>query len=291
MPTAPSTNNKLALTRFCAAVNTGDMELIAKTIDEVVEPDALIRTPLPIEATGAEKLKEVFGKLHRAFPDLRIAVEDLIEQGDKVVSRNTVTGTHLGEYMGLPPTGKPVAYNEIFIARVRDGRIAETWGVVDVLSQLRQLGAIPDLPGHVAGARPRVPGRVVEVPENGVVSVRYMVDDVEGAIEFYTTNFGFELDWDARPAFAAVTRGNLRLLLAGPESSAGRPMPDGCKPGPGGWNRIHFVVDDIAAEMERLRGAGVHFRNELLTGLGGRQVLLDDPSGNPIELFQPTAAR
>ncbi|MGZ4187605.1 MAG: VOC family protein [Solirubrobacteraceae bacterium] len=124
-----------------------------------------------------------------------------------------------------------------------------------------------------------------------MVSVRYIVDDVERAIDFYRANFGFALGWDARPAFAAVIRGNLRLLLAGPESSAGRPMPDGCKPCPGGWNRIHFVVDDITAEMERLRGAGVHFRNELLTGPGGRQVLLDDPSGNPIELFQPTATR
>jgi catechol 2,3-dioxygenase-like lactoylglutathione lyase family enzyme len=127
--------------------------------------------------------------------------------------------------------------------------------------------------------------------ENGIVSVRYMVNDVEPAIEFYTANFGFKLGWDARPAFAAVIRGNLRLLLAGPASSAGRPMPDGRKPGPGGWNRIHFVIDDIAAEVERLRAAGVHFRNEIVTGPGGQQILLDDPSGNPIELFQPAAAR
>jgi catechol 2,3-dioxygenase-like lactoylglutathione lyase family enzyme len=129
------------------------------------------------------------------------------------------------------------------------------------------------------------------MPENGVVSVRYMVDEVEPAIEFYTTHFGFELGWDAKPAFAEVIRGNLRLLLAGPESSAGRHMPDGRKPGPGGWNRIHFVVDDIAGEVERLRAAGVHFRNEIITGPGGQQVLLEDPSGNPIELFQPAAAR
>ena len=129
------------------------------------------------------------------------------------------------------------------------------------------------------------------MPENGLVSVRYMVDDVDAAIEFYTTNFGFELGWDAKPAFAAVIRGNLRLLLAGPESSAGRPMPDGRKPCPGGWNRIHFVVDDITAEVGRLRAAGVHFRNEIVTGPGGHQILLDDPSGNPIELFQPAAAR
>ena len=135
--------NKMAFRRFADAVNTGDMALISKTIDEVVDPNALIRTPLPIEATGAELLKEVFGRLSRAFPDLHITVEDLIAEGDKVVARDTVTGTHLGEYMGLPPTGKSVTYNEIFICRFADGRIAETWGVVDVLSQLRQLGALP----------------------------------------------------------------------------------------------------------------------------------------------------
>jgi catechol 2,3-dioxygenase-like lactoylglutathione lyase family enzyme len=115
-----------------------------------------------------------------------------------------------------------------------------------------------------------------------------MVEDVEGAIDFYTSNFGFELGRDARPAFAEVIRGNLRLLLAGPESSAGRPMPDGRKPGPGGWNRIHFVVDDIGSEVPRLRDAGVHFRNEIVSGPGGQQILLEDPSGNPIELFQPS---
>jgi catechol 2,3-dioxygenase-like lactoylglutathione lyase family enzyme len=86
-----------------------------------------------------------------------------------------------------------------------------------------------------------------------------------------------------------VTRGNLRLLLAGPTSSAGRPMPDGRQPEPGGWNRIHFVVDDIAAEVERLRAAGVSFRNEIVSGPGGKQILVDDPSGNPIELFQPAS--
>ena len=135
--------NKMAFRRFADAVNTGDMALISKTIDEVVDPNALIRTPLPIEATGAELLKEVFGRLSRAFPDLHVTVEDLIAEGDKVVARDTVPGTHRGEYMGLPPTGKSVTYNEIFICRFADGRIAETWGVVDVLSQLRQLGALP----------------------------------------------------------------------------------------------------------------------------------------------------
>ena len=119
------------------------------------------------------------------------------------------------------------------------------------------------------------------------VSVRYMVEDVDEAIGFYTEHFGFELGYSAAPAFAEVLRGNLRLLLAGPKSSAGRPMPDGRKPEPGGWNRIHFVVDDIEAEVERLRGKGVGFRNDIIRGPGGRQILVDDPSGNPIEIFQP----
>jgi catechol 2,3-dioxygenase-like lactoylglutathione lyase family enzyme len=121
------------------------------------------------------------------------------------------------------------------------------------------------------------------------VSVRYMVDDVDQAVAFYTSEFGFEPGLNASPAFADVTRGNLRLLLAGPKSSAGRPMPDGRKPGPGGWNRLHFVVDDIAAEVERLRADGVSFRNEIVSGPGGQQILLEDPSGNPIELFQPAS--
>jgi catechol 2,3-dioxygenase-like lactoylglutathione lyase family enzyme len=124
------------------------------------------------------------------------------------------------------------------------------------------------------------------MPEE-LVSVRYMVDDVDAAVAFYTTHFGFSVRSSAAPAFADVTRGNLRLLLSGPKSSAGRPMPDGRVPQPGGWNRIHFVVDDIAAEVERLRAAGLTFRNDVVTGPGGQQILLEDPSGNPIELFQP----
>jgi catechol 2,3-dioxygenase-like lactoylglutathione lyase family enzyme len=120
-----------------------------------------------------------------------------------------------------------------------------------------------------------------------LVNVRYMVDDVEAAVDFYTTHFGFELRSSAAPAFADVIRGNLRLLLSGPASSAGRPMPDGRQPVPGGWNRIHLIVDDLAAEVERLRGEGVTFRNDIVKGPGGAQILLDDPSGNPIELFQP----
>jgi len=119
------------------------------------------------------------------------------------------------------------------------------------------------------------------------VNVRYMVDDVEAAIDFYTGHFGFTIQTNQAPAFADVTRGNLRLLLSGPTSSAARPMPDGRRPGPGGWNRIHLIVDDIDAEVERLRSAGLSFRNEIVSGPGGKQILVDDPSGNPIELFQP----
>jgi catechol 2,3-dioxygenase-like lactoylglutathione lyase family enzyme len=119
-----------------------------------------------------------------------------------------------------------------------------------------------------------------------MVSVRYMVDDVPEAVAFYTRVLGFEV-LNSFPPFADVARGNLRLLLSGPMSSAGRPMPDGEKPGPGGWNRIHLIVDDIAAEVARLRGAGARFRNDILEGPGGKQILLQDPSGNVIELFQP----
>ena len=123
-----------------------------------------------------------------------------------------------------------------------------------------------------------------------LVNVRYMVDDVENAVDFYTTHFGFTLRFSAAPAFADVVRGNLRLLLSGPTSSAGRPMPDGRMPEPGGWNRIHLIVEDIAAEVERLRAAGLTFRNDIVTGPGGQQILLEDPSGNPIELFQPAGS-
>jgi steroid delta-isomerase-like uncharacterized protein len=143
MPTDQETSNKGTVRRFCDAMNAGDTARMSKAIDEFVKPDAVIATPLPIEGTGAQKLKEVFARLHRAYPDLHVTVEDLIAEGDKVVTRNSVTGTHQGEYMGLPPTGRSVAYNEIFVFRFADGRIAETWGVVDVLSQMRQLGAIP----------------------------------------------------------------------------------------------------------------------------------------------------
>ena len=127
------------------------------------------------------------------------------------------------------------------------------------------------------------------MPTNEIVNVRYMVNDVDESIAFYTKLLGFELLTSAAPAFADVKRGNLRLLLAGPTSSAGRPMPDGTKPGPGGWNRVHFVVDDIDAEVAQLRNAEATFRNDIVEGPGGKQILLQDPSGNVIELFQPAA--
>ena len=119
------------------------------------------------------------------------------------------------------------------------------------------------------------------------VNVRYMVDDVEATVAWYTKHLGFTLLSNAAPAFADVTLGSLRLLLSGPTSSAGRAMPDGERPGPGGWNRIHLIVDDISAEVARLRAAGVEFRNDILTGPGGSRVLLKDPAGNLVELFQP----
>ncbi len=123
-----------------------------------------------------------------------------------------------------------------------------------------------------------------------LVSVRYIVDDVGKAVGFYTKLLDFKVLTNFPPAFADVVRGNLRLLLSGPTSSAGRPMADGAKPQPGGWNRIHLIVDDIDAEVARLREAGAAFRNDILSGPGGKQVLLQDPSGNVVELFQPAAA-
>ena len=118
-------------------------------------------------------------------------------------------------------------------------------------------------------------------------SVRYMIDDVPAAIAFYTTHLGFTLEQDASPAFASVSRDGVRLLLSGKASSGRRAMPDGSQPVPGGWNRIQLQVPDLASEVARLREAGLRFRNEIITGPGGSQILLDDPSGNPVELFQP----
>jgi catechol 2,3-dioxygenase-like lactoylglutathione lyase family enzyme len=114
-----------------------------------------------------------------------------------------------------------------------------------------------------------------------------MIDDVADAIAFYTTHLGFALEHDATPAFAAVGRDGVRLLLSGPTSSGRRPMPDGTTPVPGGWNRLHLQVSDLAAEVDRLRAAGCRFRNDIITGPGGSQILVEDPSGNVVELFQP----
>lgn len=125
------------------------------------------------------------------------------------------------------------------------------------------------------------------MPAEETTNVRYMVDDVKAAVDFYTTHLGFEVNTNYPPAFADVTRGNLRLLLSGPKSSAGRPMPDGAQPGPGGWNRIHLITSDLESEVARLKSAGVPFRNDIVLGPGGSQILVQDPAGNFIELFQP----
>lgn len=125
--------------------------------------------------------------------------------------------------------------------------------------------------------------------QHDLVNIRYIVNDVDAAVAFYTKFLGFEVLTSFAPAFADVKRGSLRLLLSGPTSSAGRPMPDGERPCPGGWNRIHLLVDDIAQEVARLRDAGATFRNDIIAGPGGKQVLLQDPSGNMVELFQPAS--
>jgi len=141
MSAAQETSNKATVIRLLDAMNSGDAGLVSQTVDEVFDPG--VKQHTPFEATGVQTLKEmVVDRLYRAFPDIHITIEDLIEEGDKVVEKDTVTGTHLGEFNGLPPTGKSVAYTEIFIMRFVNGRIAEIWGVVDVFSQMKQLGMI-----------------------------------------------------------------------------------------------------------------------------------------------------
>jgi steroid delta-isomerase-like uncharacterized protein len=143
MSAAQIASNKATFSRLHDALNSGDQEFISTTIDGIFDQDVRIGTPLPIEATGAQALKQVWATLLRAYPDLHVTVEDLFGEEDRLVARNTVTGTHQGEYLGVPPTGKSVTYNEMFIVRFADGRIAETWGIVDLLSQMKQIGAIP----------------------------------------------------------------------------------------------------------------------------------------------------
>jgi len=142
MPTLEE-SNKVTVRMFENPIGSGDAEQIEQAIDEFVAPDVLMRTPLPLESTGAAAMKELFGRLHTAFPDLQVEIDDLIAEDDKVVARNIVTGTHQGEFMGLPATGRQVRYDEIFVVRFTDGRIAETWGIVDLASLMRQLGVIP----------------------------------------------------------------------------------------------------------------------------------------------------
>jgi hypothetical protein len=144
VPTDQTEINKATLKRFADAANSHDPERISTAADQAFDRNVQAGTPMPIEANGAPGVKNVFATLHEAFPDLHISIEDLIAEGDKVVTRERITGTHRGNYMGLPATGKKVAYNEIIIARFANGRIVETWGVVDVLSLMKQLGALPD---------------------------------------------------------------------------------------------------------------------------------------------------
>jgi steroid delta-isomerase-like uncharacterized protein len=142
VPTTSLTDNAVLFRRVHEATNTHDMTLISATFDEAFAADVLIHIPLPVPSTGVRALTDLFTMLHDAFPDLHITVEDTIAEGDKVVGRNSLTGTHRGDYMGLAATGKRVAYSEILIFRFTEGQITEIWGVVDVLAQLRQLGVL-----------------------------------------------------------------------------------------------------------------------------------------------------
>jgi predicted ester cyclase len=141
-PTPQEVVNVAAFRRLHAATNSGDIALVEQAIDEVVAPGAIVHAPLATEATGPELLKQIWERLLVAYPDLHITVEDLIAKDDKIVARQSITATHLGAHMGVAATGRPVAYNEMFVLRFVDGQIAESWGVVDMLAQMRQIGAI-----------------------------------------------------------------------------------------------------------------------------------------------------
>ncbi|HEV7709924.1 MAG TPA: ester cyclase [Asanoa sp.] len=138
-----SEQNKAVYARFHEAVNSGDLDVIAKTIDEVVDPDVIFHAPVPMGMSGPEAMLRVWTVLLSAYPDVQVTTEDVVAEGDKVAYRQTVTATHQGEFFGIPATGRHVTYNEMFIVRFAGGRIAEVWGVVDVLAQMRQLGAFP----------------------------------------------------------------------------------------------------------------------------------------------------
>ena len=142
MSTAQTTANKATYGRYVDVINAHDAESISKKIDEVFESDLQINLQLPFEVTGAQALKQVVMTLLRSFPDFHVTVEDSIAEGDKVVARLSIAGTNQGEYMGRPPTGKPVTYDQIVILRFTNGRIAEMWGVVDALAAMQQLGMI-----------------------------------------------------------------------------------------------------------------------------------------------------
>ncbi|MET7338913.1 ester cyclase [Nonomuraea sp. NPDC005650] len=142
MSTAQEARNKETYHRFHEAINSGDLGVISKAVDECIHPDGRFHAAEWTGVTAVQAQKRVWEMLLRAFPDIQVTLEDLVAEGDKIVARQTVTGTNSGEYRGMPPTGKSVTYNEIFIARFADGQVIEVWGVVDVYAQLRQLGLI-----------------------------------------------------------------------------------------------------------------------------------------------------
>lgn len=145
MSASQETGNKAAFRRFHDAADTGDGDVIARTIDELVAPDVRIRTPL-METTGRQALKDVWTALLRAFPDIHVEVEHMVAEGDEVVGRSKVTGTHRGDFMGVPATGTPVTYHEAFFFRFADGVVTDVWGIVDVFTVMRQLGMVPARP-------------------------------------------------------------------------------------------------------------------------------------------------